>query len=103
MKEELTSAKVAAEQAKSTWEKLRKERDYHKMHQNRVNDEKVSINENIKKTKNMHEEIEERLEEIQKKLQVTLKEKALLKLERDKMQNKARDLQDQIKADETKI
>lgn len=94
MKEELTSAKVAAEQAKSTWEKLRKERDYHKMHQNRVNDEKVSINEQIKKTKNMHEEIEERLEEIQKKLQVTLKEKALLKLERDKMQNKARDLQD---------
>lgn len=94
MREELTSAKVAAEQAKSTWEKLRKERDYHKMHQNRVNDEKVSINEHIKKTKNMHEEIEERLEEIQKKLQVTLKEKALLKLERDKMQNKARDLQD---------
>lgn len=85
MKEELTSAKVAADQAKSTWEKLRKERDYHKMHQNRVNDEKVNINESIKKTKGMHEDIEDRLEEVKKKLQVTLKEKALLKLERDKM------------------
>ena len=41
MREELKHAKTAAEQAKSTWEKLRKERDYHKNHQNRVNTEKV--------------------------------------------------------------
>ena len=32
MKGELAEAKVAAEQAKSTWEKLRKERDFHKTH-----------------------------------------------------------------------
>ena len=40
MKSELAEAKVAAEQAKSTWEKLRKERDFHKTHQNRVIGEK---------------------------------------------------------------
>jgi len=32
MRSELAEAKVAAEQAKSTWEKLRKERDFHKTH-----------------------------------------------------------------------
>jgi len=44
MKAELKGAKVVAEDAKSTWEKLRKERDFHKTHQARVNTEKVTIN-----------------------------------------------------------
>lgn len=51
----------------------------------------------------MHEDIEERIEEVKKKLQTTLKEKALLKLERDKLQNKARTLTGQIKSNEEKI
>ena len=32
VRKELESAKVIADDAKSTWEKLRKERDYHKAH-----------------------------------------------------------------------
>jgi len=32
MTQELKQAKVVAENAKSTWEKLRKERDFHKHH-----------------------------------------------------------------------
>lgn len=44
MRTELTEAKIGAEQAKSTWEKLRKERDFHKTHQTRVNGEKITIN-----------------------------------------------------------
>ena len=40
---ELQTATVAANNAKSTWEKLRKERDFHKQHQDRVNGEKVII------------------------------------------------------------
>ena len=43
MKVELTEANVIADQAKSTWEKLRKERDFHRQHQDRVNGEKVTI------------------------------------------------------------
>ena len=88
MKGELGEAKVVAEQAKSTWEKLRKERDFHKTHQNRVNGEKVTITNNIKKIKDLHEEYDERIEEVKKKLQSTLKEKALLKLEKDKLSKK---------------
>lgn len=51
MRTELDSAKVIADEAKSTWEKLRKERDYHKTHQDRVNNEKVEINQEIKHIK----------------------------------------------------
>ena len=48
---ELKQAKIVAENAKSTWEKLRKERDFHKHHQDRVNGEKVTITSTIKTVK----------------------------------------------------
>lgn len=89
MRKELAEAKITAEQAKSTWEKLRKERDFHKTHQTRVNGEKVTINNNIKKIKDLHEQYEERIDEIQKKLLATIKEKALLKLEKEKLSKRA--------------
>ncbi len=97
MRSELGEAKIVAEQAKSTWEKLRKERDFHKTHQNRVNGEKVTINNNIKKIKDLHGQYEERIEEIKKKLQSTLKEKALLKLEKEKLSKRATEIQKKIK------
>ena len=103
MKQELASAKVVADEAKSTWEKLRKERDYHKSHQDRVNGEKVAITANIKKIKQMHEDYSEKIEDVKKKLLNTTKEKALLKLEKDKLQKRAHDVGLQIKSDEDKV
>lgn len=93
MKVELKEANVIADQAKSTWEKLRKERDFHRTHQDRVNGEKLSISQNIKRMKDLHEDYEEKIEEIQKKHLYAVKEKALLKLEKDKLQKKVMDIQ----------
>lgn len=93
MKVELKEANVIADQAKSTWEKLRKERDFHRTHQDRVNGEKLSISQNIKRMKDLHEDYEEKIEEIQKKHLYAVKEKALLKLEKDKLQKKVVDIQ----------
>lgn len=45
----------------------------------------MAISGNIKKIKEMLEQYEERIEEIKKKLQATVKEKALLKLEKEKI------------------
>ena len=92
MTDELKSAKVVAENAKSTWEKLRKERDFHKHHQDRVNGEKVIITSNIKAVKTQHEDLQERIDEMKKKHLATLKEKALIKLEKDKLTRRAHDL-----------
>ena len=85
MKVELKEANVIADQAKSTWEKLRKERDFHKTHQDRVNGEKLTIAQNIKRMRDLHEDYEEKIEEIKRKHLHAVKEKALLKLEKDKL------------------
>jgi regulator of replication initiation timing len=42
--------------------------------------------------RDLHEEYEERIEEIQKKQLYAVKEKALLKLEKDKLQNRVNDI-----------
>ncbi len=62
-----------------------------------MNGEKVTISGNIKKIKEMLEQYEERIEEIKKKLQATVKEKALLKLEKEKIQKKVNDVAARIK------
>jgi len=103
MKIELTEANVIANQAKSTWEQLRKERDFHKTHQDRVNGEKILIAGNIKKMKELHEDYQEKIEEIQKKHLQAVKEKALLKLEKDKAQKRAGEISSTIKAHEEKV
>jgi len=103
MNAELKQAKIVADEAKSTWEKLRKERDFHKQHMSRVEDEKVTITASIKQIKGSHEEYEERIEEIKKKLLMTQKEKALLKLEKDKLQKKAHQFGSDIKAQEEMV
>jgi chromosome segregation ATPase len=103
MKKELEQAKVVADEAKSTWEKLRKERDFHKTHQNRVEGEKVQINQGIKKIKDLHEQYEDRLEEIQHKYEQTLKEKALLKLEKDKLAKRINTISKQIKDQQDRV
>ena len=61
MSEELKQAKVKAEQAKSTWDKLRKERDFHKNHQIRVEGEKVQVNTSIKEMKSNFSSYEDRI------------------------------------------
>lgn len=103
MKVELREANIIANQAKSTWEKLRKERDFHKTHQDRVNGEKVTLTSNIKAMKDQLEDYEEKIEEIQRKQLQAVKEKALLKLDKDKAAKRAFEIQQAIKAHEEKV
>jgi len=103
MKVELQQANVIANNAKSTWEKLRKERDFHKTHQDRVNGEKITLAQQIRQMKELHEDYEDKIEEIQKKNLVAVKDKALLKLEKDKAQKKVNEIQAYIKAQEMKV
>lgn len=57
----------------------------------------------IKNVKSQAEELQERIEEIKKKNLVTVKDKALLKLEKDKLQRRVHDIDEQIKEREQKI
>lgn len=53
--------------------------------------------------KDLHEDYEEKIEEIQKKHLHAVKEKALLKLEKDKLQKNVGDIQRQIKDHEERV
>jgi hypothetical protein len=67
------------------------------MHYDRVQNEKKILSENIVMLKEFHEQNKERIEEINKKYEVTMKEKTLLKLERDKFYTKVENTEKQIK------
>lgn len=103
MRAELTQANAKADKAKSTWEKLRKERDFHKFHQDRVQIEKGSITENITKLNDLQEQYEEKIRELKKKYELTLKEKTLEKLEKEKLQKRVQQIQDKIKMHEEHV
>ena len=103
MKVELKEANIIANQAKSTWEHLRKERDFHKTHQDRVNNEKVSLNQHIKKMKDLHEDYVDKIEEVERKHLMAVKEKAMLRLEKDKANKKCAEIQGAIKAHEQMV
>ncbi|CAD8213124.1 unnamed protein product [Paramecium octaurelia] len=100
---ELDKAKIVAENAKSTYDKLRKERDFHKMHHHRVQQEKRKLNHDIDKLKGLHLQYETKYEELSQKYSHAMKEKMLLKLERDRLVAKNEALQRSLQNVEEKI
>mmetsp|Transcript_3692 Transcript_3692/g.3995 ORF Transcript_3692/g.3995 Transcript_3692/m.3995 type:complete len:622 (-) Transcript_3692:306-2171(-) len=96
MKSELDVAKQVAENAKATWDKLRKERDFHRVHFQRVQEEKKQLATDVKTLKGFHIQHEDRYEDLVNKYERTMKDKMLLKLERDRLSKKNTNLQDDI-------
>ena len=74
-----------SEKAKATYDKLLKERDFHKMHHQRVQRDKKKLNENIERLDSLQREYEKKYEELAEKYNFTMKEKMLIKIERDKL------------------
>jgi len=60
LRNELDTAKSITEKTKDTWEKLRKERDFHKIHHRRVQQEKTKLSVDIDRLKKLHDTYEER-------------------------------------------
>lgn len=94
---ELDEAKKAAESAKATWDKLRKEKEYHLQHKIRVDKEKTRLFEDINKLKKLHTEYEEKYEQLKAKYEAAMKEKMLIKMERDRYQTSSRELNHTLK------
>ncbi|KAH6561506.1 hypothetical protein BASA60_009012 [Batrachochytrium salamandrivorans] len=80
--------KDIASKARSTYDKLRKERDFHRMHHKRVVQEKNKLISDIKRLKKHYESYEPTLKQLQHKYEVAMKEKTLTKLERDRLVSK---------------
>ncbi|KAI9144583.1 WD40-repeat-containing domain protein [Paraphysoderma sedebokerense] len=82
---DLENSKEIANKARATFDKLRKERDFHRMHHKRVVQEKSKLTQDIKRLNSQHADYENQIKQIQQKYELTLKEKTMIKLERDKL------------------
>jgi len=85
LRNDLEKARDVASKARGTWDKLKKERDFHRMHHKRVVQEKNRLIEDLKRLKKHLSTYEPTLNELRHKYEVAMKEKMLMRLERDKL------------------
>lgn len=93
---EVEKARAVAATAKQTWDKFRKERDFHRMHHRRVVQEKNKLIVDLRRLKKHYEQYEPTLTELKHKYEVAMKEKMLMRLERDRFLSKVETLQKQL-------
>ncbi|KAJ3247348.1 Sperm-associated antigen 16 protein [Chytriomyces hyalinus] len=77
--------KEIASKARATYDKLRKERDFHRMHHKRVVQEKQRLLGDMKRLKKHYEAYEPTLKQLRLRYETAMKEKMLIKLERDRL------------------
>ncbi len=94
--QEVTRFRDAAFQAKDSYVKLRKERDYHRMHHKRVVQEKNKLIADIKRLKNHYASYEPTLRQLKQKYETAMKEKMLTKLERDRAMGQVQGLKNTL-------
>jgi len=97
LERELSATGAVAHAARDSWEKLRRERDYHRMHHQRVLQEKEALVRDLKRLKKHYHSFEPALHAMQQKYEQATKEKMMMRLERDKVKAKNEELEEHIK------
>ena len=85
LQEELDEARIIAEKARSTYDKLRKQRDFQKINHRRVQQEKTKLSNDATTQKKKYSELQGTFDELSRKYEATVKEKMLMKLEKDRL------------------
>jgi hypothetical protein len=98
LREQVDKMRQVASRAQATWDKFRKERDFHRMHHKRVVQEKNKLIVDLKRVRNNIRSYEPMIEELKAKHAIALKEKMLTKLERDRMKARIKILEDQLES-----
>jgi len=92
----LKKLKKKAEDAKSQWESLRKERDFHKEGHKTTEEEKEKISRDIKQLKKLHEDFNLKITDLKQKYENLCKNKSLMRLEKEKLENKCKEKTKQV-------
>ncbi len=87
----LENAKKEAEEAKSKWESLRKERDFHRENFFKTVNEKNLIASDIKTLNNLHKEFHSKISDLKLKYEHLCKSRSLMSLETEKL-NREKDI-----------
>ena len=90
--------KQIADKAQGTWDKFRKERDFHRMHHKRVVQEKQKLVVDMKRLRKHYAAYEPTMKQLREKYEVAMKEKMLMRLERDRMASKVEALEAHVKS-----
>ena len=98
LREQVDKMREVSERAQATWDRFRKERDFHRMHHKRVVQEKNKLINDIKSLKNHMKSYEPAIAEIRKRYEIAMKEKSLMRLERDKLKIRVKELEEQVQS-----
>lgn len=85
LQEELDEARIIAEKARSTYDKLSKQRDFQKINHRRVQQEKQKLSTDQAKQQKKYDELSTQFTTLRDKYQATVNEKMLMKLEKDRL------------------
>ena len=96
LREQVDKMREVAGKAQATWDKFRKERDFHRMHHKRVVQEKNKLIEDLKRLRNHLRSYEPTIEELRKRHETAIKEKMLIRLERDRLKARVKVLEEQV-------
>ena len=97
MQKELDKANKNAEEVKSNWENLRKERDFHKENYIKTVQEKTNISNDIKTLQNLHNDFTSKISDLNLKYELLCKNKSLMKLDLEKMKQEKERKEKEIK------
>jgi predicted nuclease with TOPRIM domain len=78
------------------FDNLRKERDFHRMHHKRVVQEKNKLIKDLRRLRDHYRHFEPALQETKDKYERLMREKSMLKLDRDKLGTKVTALEQQL-------
>lgn len=88
LRKEVKKYQDVTKKAKLLYEKLRKQRDFHRMHHKRVIQEKTKLIDDLRQLKKHVSAYEPTMTQLRHKYETAMKEKMLVKLERDRLQVK---------------
>ena len=100
LQEELDEARIVAEKARSTYDKLKKQRDFQKINHRRVQQEKGKLAGDALKNKRINEDMQNEFDSLSSKYESIVKEKMLMKLEKDRLIAKVENLELSISQDD---
>ena len=93
LQEELDEARIIAEKARSTYDKLRKQRDFQKINHRRVQQEKQLLVHTQEKEGKKLDDLNNTFNGLKNKFDTAVKEKMLMKLEKDRLKARVENLE----------
>jgi hypothetical protein len=93
IQEELDEARVVAEKARSTYDKLLKQKEFQKINHRRVQQEKSKLSQDASKNKSKQDSLSKELADLTAQYEAAVKEKMLMKLEKERLVAKVDSLQ----------